>query len=645
MPLSDEMLLLNFIDRNERAALAELFERYQTPAYALARHAGLSASDAEDAAQTAFMELILSARSFRRDARFAPWFFRIVVNAALKKRGLDRRREFLEESTELPMETAHEPDPHAAAVHAETLRLLDESLCALPEKLRLPIVLRYRLSLDSAQAAQALGCGENTFRTWLKRGLDELRTNFAARSGMASADAALCGMLALLPLTPAPATLSASVLAAAGAAKIAPAGSLNNFARTLLYIKAHPIAVIAASIGFALAANFWMPTFAGPGSRPGVSTSPSPRDTAGGESKQPEKEHTMDQKPSHTLLAAAFCKKLGTLLTSGVPPATAIKLLESETADAELQPAIHAMALGLDGGSTLGAMMRNYPDFFPEPVAAACAKPLADLDLQLLVTGEMLDAAARFQKKDDAAWERTRRSYQFVRAFALTTRLGFSLVRGLNAIADSGCDPVVISCASGLSAEVGAGGVLSAAMARQTAVFQDTDVAMMAAAEQTGTVDVALTEIADLLERDLRASARYDEKYQQTRHVGAILYSLGSRLSGKNLRVDTALEQTAKYITAEPYHTALVNGLAAAPRVNGDVELSTVFAANSKVFGPAAAHIARAGEAGNVLSIVLMRLARQYFDEASLNATRMDGTTPPLEARRGKSEEKQKGDF
>lgn len=408
-------------------------------------------------------------------------------------------------------------------------------------------------------------------------------------------------------------------------------------------MKAHPLAAIAASFGFAIAAAICMPTIAGPGSRQSVVAPP--RETAGDEHEQPAKESTMDNKQTRARLAAAFCKKLGTLLSSGVPPTTAMRLVESEAADKDLYAAIQAMAVAIEGGSTLGAEMSKHPEFFSPALAAACAKPLDKLDLQLILSGEMLEINARFPALDDAERERTRQSYLFARVIGTAIRSGHPFVRTLDAIAASGAAPAVTSAAAEMATELRAGRAFSECMLKQPALFSDADVAMLAAAEQTGIVDVTFAELADLLERDLRFETKHDEKYQQTRHVAAILYSLGLRLSRKNQRIDAALDQTAKFITAEPFHSAIVNGAPSAPRVNGDMELSSLFEANPKVFGPSAAHVARAGEAGKLLAIVLQRLSWQYLDEASLNATRMDGASPPLAPRKEKPSEKQQGDF
>ncbi|MBE7187075.1 SigE family RNA polymerase sigma factor [Jatrophihabitans endophyticus] len=58
--------------------------------------------------------------------------------------------------------------------HATRLSLL-AALSGLPSRQRAAIVLRYYESLDDAEIADALGCGESTVRSNIARGLSTLR--------------------------------------------------------------------------------------------------------------------------------------------------------------------------------------------------------------------------------------------------------------------------------------------------------------------------------------------------------------------------------------------------------------------------------------------------------------------------------------
>jgi RNA polymerase sigma-70 factor (ECF subfamily) len=88
---SDEELVARAADGDEPAFEA-LVGRYQHRAYRLACRLLGDESEAADALQEAFLSVYRSLRSFRGEARFSTWFFRVVTNAALMRRRAWRRR-------------------------------------------------------------------------------------------------------------------------------------------------------------------------------------------------------------------------------------------------------------------------------------------------------------------------------------------------------------------------------------------------------------------------------------------------------------------------------------------------------------------------------------------------------------------------
>ena len=82
----------------DRDAFGDLVGRYQDRLFnTMLRIAG-SREDAADAAQDAFVQAYLKLDSFRGDAQFFTWLYRIAMNVALTRRrraaphGVDRRR-------------------------------------------------------------------------------------------------------------------------------------------------------------------------------------------------------------------------------------------------------------------------------------------------------------------------------------------------------------------------------------------------------------------------------------------------------------------------------------------------------------------------------------------------------------------------
>jgi hypothetical protein len=130
------------------------------------------------------------------------WIFGFVVNATRHKAREEGRRAAREERASVSGEVA--PDDRAAQ---EAVR---HAVQELPEHYRLPVWLHYCEGLSSPEVADALSLSENTVRSQLSRGVEELRSALAT-SGLSITSAALTGALAATATESAPATLTASL--------------------------------------------------------------------------------------------------------------------------------------------------------------------------------------------------------------------------------------------------------------------------------------------------------------------------------------------------------------------------------------------------------------------------------------------------
>src|SRR3712207_1095049 len=115
----DEDGLVERARRGDTAAYEELVHRYQGIAFRTAYVVAGSASDAEDAAQEAFVKAYRALGRFRPGAPFRPWLLQIVVNEARNRRRSAGRRGGLElrPAAERPSGGAA-PVPQAALVES-----------------------------------------------------------------------------------------------------------------------------------------------------------------------------------------------------------------------------------------------------------------------------------------------------------------------------------------------------------------------------------------------------------------------------------------------------------------------------------------------------------------------------------------------
>jgi RNA polymerase sigma-70 factor (ECF subfamily) len=135
-------------------------------AYRTARLILRDPAEAEDAVQDAFLRAWRFRASAPKDAGWQPWLYRVVVNACCSRlrREVPRRERRADLDDDYPDDA---PGPEVAALHAESVGAVVEALAALPESLRIPVVLRYYAGLSEKDVATAIGRRPGTVKSRL----------------------------------------------------------------------------------------------------------------------------------------------------------------------------------------------------------------------------------------------------------------------------------------------------------------------------------------------------------------------------------------------------------------------------------------------------------------------------------------------
>jgi RNA polymerase sigma factor (sigma-70 family) len=190
----DETELVDRAKRGDVMAYEELVRRYQEIAYRTAYLLSGGASEAEDAAQEAFMKAYYALNRFREGAAFRPWLLRIVANEARNRRRSSGRRAALAlrvHEDRHPTDAA--PSPEVAVLAQERRAALLEALAGLRDEDREVIQCRYFLDLSEGETAAALDCPRGTVKSRLSRALGRLRSELLRRGGQELAGAAGTG--------------------------------------------------------------------------------------------------------------------------------------------------------------------------------------------------------------------------------------------------------------------------------------------------------------------------------------------------------------------------------------------------------------------------------------------------------------------
>ena len=82
--------IIDHILAGNMAAYAVLVNRYRSMVFTLAYQIILNREDAEEVAQDAFIKSFSALPSFKKQAKFSTWLYRIVVNTALNKKNLQK---------------------------------------------------------------------------------------------------------------------------------------------------------------------------------------------------------------------------------------------------------------------------------------------------------------------------------------------------------------------------------------------------------------------------------------------------------------------------------------------------------------------------------------------------------------------------
>jgi RNA polymerase sigma-70 factor (ECF subfamily) len=135
-------------------------------------------ADAEEAVQDAFLRVWRFRASVPVGDGARPWLYRVLVNACFSKMRHDAGRKTHSATTELPDLPAAGPSPEGVASEAETAGAVRQALAALPEHLRVAVVLRYYAGLSEREIATAIRRRPGT----VKSRLHEARRRLSADS-------------------------------------------------------------------------------------------------------------------------------------------------------------------------------------------------------------------------------------------------------------------------------------------------------------------------------------------------------------------------------------------------------------------------------------------------------------------------------
>jgi RNA polymerase sigma-70 factor, ECF subfamily len=184
--VSDAQLIARALVGDDRHAFAELVRRHQSTVRACLRK--LTAGNhalADDLSQETFVLAWRNLKSFRQEARFSTWLYRIATNCWLAD-ARKRKEELLGDRDQAIAEDDEASLPDGESVQGDhsrstSLKLdLERAMGLLSEGERAAIVQCYHNDLTHEEAAYVLDCPVGTVKTHVLRGKQKLKLALAA---------------------------------------------------------------------------------------------------------------------------------------------------------------------------------------------------------------------------------------------------------------------------------------------------------------------------------------------------------------------------------------------------------------------------------------------------------------------------------
>ncbi|MFQ5656054.1 MAG: RNA polymerase sigma factor [Candidatus Methylomirabilales bacterium] len=190
----EESLLVNRLKAGDSEAFDVLFRRHVKTVYRQAFKLVGNEAEAEEVVQEVFLTLYEKAKTFRGDAAFSTWLYRLTMNAALTK--LRRRRRSREVAIEDHMPQYQKDGHHLVrpvvdwsqdlekhVMSAEMQRILQQALDQLQPKDKAVVVLSDLEGISNQEIAKALGLSVPAVKARLHRARLFLRGNLAVSLG------------------------------------------------------------------------------------------------------------------------------------------------------------------------------------------------------------------------------------------------------------------------------------------------------------------------------------------------------------------------------------------------------------------------------------------------------------------------------
>ena len=172
MTYTDQELVQKTLD-GDMDAFSVLVQRYQKQIYSLTYRLTNDQEDARDLAQEVFIHIYKVLGKYDQNRKFFSWMYKVATNVCYNslRRGKPEISVALDKVIEIaPLMVRNEAQPEEYYERRETQESVRQAVAELPEKYRVPLVLRYLEELSYKEIADYMDLPVTTIETRLYRG-------------------------------------------------------------------------------------------------------------------------------------------------------------------------------------------------------------------------------------------------------------------------------------------------------------------------------------------------------------------------------------------------------------------------------------------------------------------------------------------
>lgn len=155
--------LVDLILSGDAHYYSEIVKRYKNKIYRLGLKFFKSELDAEDYSQNLFIHLFNKLHTFRGEAAFSSWLYRLAYNLAINMLRMDYTEEFIDKTDE-------RPNPEKRIVKNELYDEINKAMNTLPNEYKVSLHLFYFENMKLKKIADIMGIKINTVKSHLRRG-------------------------------------------------------------------------------------------------------------------------------------------------------------------------------------------------------------------------------------------------------------------------------------------------------------------------------------------------------------------------------------------------------------------------------------------------------------------------------------------